>query len=269
MSNFPQSRAYPWALIGVFAALHLVITLVPYNIAFGGGEISFGMVSAPLVGFLLGPFFGTIAVIIGSVIAMLLHVEIAVMGPFTVLATAAGAFAAGMIRSKKPRVVPILYLISIVVYLISPIGILVPEYTWFHGVAFLFSILFVSPRVSNILQESFEPKQGKTRVFVASIWLLSIVSITMDQAVGSAIGPYYFVVLLGNDAAAFAGFFEFALLLYPIERLIGSLILTIVLVPLTDVLSQSNLGIPITSLNPLQYEELCEKDRRETGAKMD
>ena len=256
MTNFPQTKAYPWALIGVFAALHLVITLIPYNIAFGGGEISFGMVSAPLVGFLLGPLFGTVAVLVGSIIGMFMHAEIAVMGPFTVLATVAGAFAAGMIRSKKPHIVPILYLLAMAMYLVSPIGILVPEYVWFHAAAFLISLFFVVPEVSKTLQDSLNPQKGRRTRFVVSIWLLSVVSITMDHAVGSAIAPYYFVTLLGNESAAFAGFFEFAILLYPLERLVGSFILTAILVPLAEILSQSNLGIPINSLESVQLEEL-------------
>ncbi len=262
MSNFPHSKAYPWALVGVFAALHLVTTLIPYNIAFGGGEISFGMVSAPLVGFLLGPFFGTAAIIIGSVIAMFLHAEIAVLGPFTILATAAGAFAAGTIRSKKPHIVPIVYLLSMATYLVSPIGMLVPEYMWFHAAGFLLSLLFVMPQVAKTLHESLDPEKGQKSIFVASVWLLSIVSVTTDHAVGSAIAPYYFVILLGNEPTAFAGFFEFAILLYPLERLIASVILTIILTPLAEILSQSNLGIPITSLNPIHSEELISRDKK-------
>jgi len=46
------------ALLGIFTALHLVITLIPYSISLGGGAaISFGLVSAPILGFLLGPFY--------------------------------------------------------------------------------------------------------------------------------------------------------------------------------------------------------------------
>ncbi|MFW9843899.1 MAG: hypothetical protein ACFFEV_04935, partial [Candidatus Thorarchaeota archaeon] len=101
MSNYTSSKAYPWALTGIFAAVHLVITLIPFSLSVGGGgEISYGLVSAPIIGFLLGPFFGVLAVVIGSLIAMSINPLIAILGPLTVLATAAGAYAAGAMRTR-------------------------------------------------------------------------------------------------------------------------------------------------------------------------
>ena len=69
MSGFTKSVAYPWALTGIFGAFHLVLTFIPYSVlGMGGGFLTWGMVSAPIVGFLLGPFYGTIAVLAGSLI---------------------------------------------------------------------------------------------------------------------------------------------------------------------------------------------------------
>ncbi|MBE0526428.1 MAG: hypothetical protein IH631_05760, partial [Candidatus Thorarchaeota archaeon] len=85
MSGFSRSISYPWALTGIFGAVHFVITLIPFNIALGGGgEISFGLVSAPIIGFLLGPFFGVISVLIGSLLAIFINPGIAILGPLTV-----------------------------------------------------------------------------------------------------------------------------------------------------------------------------------------
>ena len=64
MSNFTRSGAYPWALVGVFAAVQLVMTAFPITFAIGvGGILSLGLVAAPIIGYLLGPFFGTISVL--------------------------------------------------------------------------------------------------------------------------------------------------------------------------------------------------------------
>lgn len=256
MSGFPNSKAYPWALTGVFAALHLVITLIPFSLAVGGGEISFGLISAPIVGFLLGPIFGTIAVIIGSIIAMFIDVQIAVIGPFTVLATAAGAFSAGMIRSRKVAIIPLLYLLAIPAFLLSPVGLLIPEFVWFHFIVLLLSFIFLIPKVSTKLLDAMELSNNANYAYgIFAIWLLSIVSVTLDQLVGSAMGGYYFVAL-GADAGFIAGFFSIVLFIYPIERLIGSLIVTVVLFALGKALVHSNLGLPITGLNPFKIDEL-------------
>ncbi|MHA1883115.1 MAG: hypothetical protein ACTSUO_08725 [Candidatus Thorarchaeota archaeon] len=255
MSGFPNSKAYPWALTGVFAALHLVITLIPFSLAFGGGEISFGLISAPIVGFLLGPVFGTLAVIIGSILAMSIDINIAVLGPFTVIATAAGALSAGMIRCKKPAAVPLIYLIVIPVYLMSPIGAIVPEFVWFHVVGLLLSLIFLIPKVSTKLLDAMDlATKSKYVSGIFAIWLLSIVSVTLDQLVGSALAGYYFVAV-GADVGFIATFFTMSLFVYPIERMIGSFIVTAVLFALGKVLVNSNLGIPITELNPLKLED--------------
>ncbi len=44
------------ALIAVFAALHTILSSLPYTITIGvGGSITLGVVSAPLIGIILGP----------------------------------------------------------------------------------------------------------------------------------------------------------------------------------------------------------------------
>ena len=150
MSNFSKSIAYPWALTGIFGAIHLVITLIPYSIGIGGvGEISFGLISAPILGFLLGPFYGVIAVVIGSIIAIIINNSIALIGPFTVIATAAGAFAAGAIRTKLRVGIPILFLLAMGMFLISPIGVILPYFLIFHFIVFLLSLIFFVPKVSR------------------------------------------------------------------------------------------------------------------------
>jgi len=261
LSGFPNSKAYPWALSGIFAAFHLVITLIPFNIGFGGGSISFGLISAPILGFLLGPIFGTISVVIGSLIAMSINVDIAILGPFTVLATGAGAFAAGMIRSRKAIVVPIIFATAIPLYLVGPIGVIVPEFVWFHVIALVLSLFFLIPKISKGLNEAMEfPENSNILVSTFAIWLLSIVAVTLDQAVGSAIGGYYFINLLGYDAGFMAGYFTAAMFVYPIERLFGSLLVTGILVALGKILSKVNFGLPLTTLNPFKLEELSPEE---------
>lgn len=259
MSGFKKSLAYPWALTGIFGAVHLVITLIPFNISIGGGgEISFGLVSAPIIGFLLGPFFGVIAVLIGSLLALFINPLIAILGPFTVIATAAGAFAAGAMRTRIRMIIPLIFLLAMAIYLISPVGVLVPAFIWFHFIAFLLSLLFINPKTSTRLIEPLNLNINTDRWFrYGCIWLFCLVAVTLDQVVGSAIGGWYFV-LLGADAAFMAGFFELAILLYAFERIIGSILVALIVFALTEVLSRADYGLPLSRVGHFELLELDE-----------
>lgn len=260
--GYTRSVAYPWALTGIFAAVHLIITLLPYSIAVGGGgEISFGLVSAPILGFILGPFFGVIAVIIGSLIAMFINPAIAILGLFTVIATAAGAFAAGVIRTKVRVAVPLLYLAAMGLFLISPIGPLIPEFLIFHFIVFLMSLVFLVPAISkNFLEPLMSDKNYNRLLGLVAFWILSIVAVTLDNVVGSAIGAYYFGIAFGMDPTTLAGLFALGIPLIPIERLIGSVIVALILVALAEVLARADFGLPLSRVGKYELLELSEAE---------
>lgn len=262
MSKYTQSVAYPWALTGIFAAVHLVITLIPYSIGIGGGgEISFGLVSAPIVGFILGPFFGVIAALIGSVLAIFINPGIAIIGPFTVIATAAGAFAAGAMRTKLRVTIPILYLIAMGSFLVSPIGTLVPQFLLFHFIILLLSLIFFIPGFSEGLMKPLKLERGFNRGSgFAAIWLLSIIAVTLDNVVGSAMGAFYFIAAFAMDPAALAGLFALGIPIIPIERLVGSFIVAILLAALAEVLSRANFGLPLSRVGNFELLELSEEE---------
>ncbi|NHI90457.1 MAG: hypothetical protein EAX87_13125 [Candidatus Thorarchaeota archaeon] len=260
MSGFTRSIAYPWALTGIFAAVHLVITLIPFNLSVGGGgEISFGLVSAPIIGFLLGPIFGVIAVMAGSLLAMTINPLIALLGPFTALATAAGAFAAGAMRTRIRISVPVIFVMAMIVYLASPVGIAVPVFIWFHLFAFFLSLLYFIPKLSTSLISPLNLKPGvqRTRVF-ASIWVFCLVAVTLDQAVGSAIGGWYLPPFFG--LATIVGFFQSAVLLYAFERIVASLIIAVVISALLEVLSKADYGLPLTRIGGFELLELQDEE---------
>ena len=256
MSEFTRSQAYPWALTGIFAAVHLVITLIPMNLSIAGeGSITFGLMSSPIVGYLLGPFFGTIAVIIGSILAIFFNPSVGVLGFFTPIATGAGAFSAGMIRIKKPWIVPLLYIVSMIVFLSSPIGLLAPEYIWFHIVTLVLSLLFIMPKLKEKLGDEVQfSKSMSTR----SIWLLSIVSVTLDQAIGGAIGAFYLLAAFSLEPAVLAGLFKLSIFVYPIERLIGSIVVAWLLTSIGESVSSGYFRLPATPFSENKIEELSE-----------
>ncbi|MCK5389139.1 MAG: hypothetical protein KAJ36_01530, partial [Candidatus Thorarchaeota archaeon] len=132
--GFTRSSAYPWALTGIFGAFHLVLTFIPFAVlGMGGGFLTWGMISAVLVGFLLGPFYGTLAVLMGSFIGTGVFNLGGILGPIVpVLAPAAGAFAAGALRTGRIKELFVLFLIATVGFIVGPIGIPAFLFIWMH-----------------------------------------------------------------------------------------------------------------------------------------
>jgi hypothetical protein len=146
----------------MFAALHFTLTMIPAVPAAGtGGAISLGMISAAVSGFLLGPVVGTFAVLIGSYVAMFVNAELMVLGLFTPIATATGALAAGFIRIRKPIGVFLLYIVSIVLYILSPIGIVGISFVWFHLFGLLLSLIIILPKVSTKFLDYLNFESGR------------------------------------------------------------------------------------------------------------
>ena len=268
MASFTRSVAYPWALTGVFGAIQIVVTIIPYSIAIGGGGvISFGLVSGAIIGFLLGPFFGTIAVLIGSFAGGIVNPSIALFGPLTALAPATGAFVAGSFRVREIRIKPvplvlIVYIIALCFFILGPIGRLAPGFLWLHIIAGLLVLLFLVPGVGHQLSDAvLEPDSEKSLSFF-SIWLVSFIAVMADHLVGSTIATYVFSA--GMDPEPLALLFMGVAFIYPWERLLASVITAVVLFVTSISLAKTYFdlptlpGIPSTPLEipPEELEKL-------------
>jgi hypothetical protein len=130
-------------------------------------------------------------------------------------------------------------------YLLSPIGQQVPEFVWFHAIAFVLSLLLVISRVSGRINDELELKQTIT---ARSLFLLALVSVTLDQAVGSAIGSYYLVYIAGFDLSLVVSWFVLGALIYPIERILGALIVVVLLRAIVESFSAAYFQLPLTPL---------------------
>lgn len=253
MAGYMKS-SYAWALTGVFAAIHFVVTLLPFSLSVSGtGVISFGMVSSVIVGFLLGPLYGTIAVLVGSFLGMFVDPALMVIGLATPIATAAGALSAGLIRVKEPEYVVAIYFSAMMVYLIGPIGPLVPEFLWFHVIVLLLSLVLLVPFTrKRIYSEIDFSRRASTR----ALFLVALVSVCIDQAVGSAIGAAYLVYAVGLSTSTVAGFWTAVTFIYPVERLIGALIAAIILAALTESISSGYFQLPGMVTEENNYQEI-------------
>ena len=159
ISGFPNSKAYPWALAGIFAAMHFVLNTIPAIPGVGGGAISLGAISGPLIGFLLGPIYGTLAVLIGSTVGLWVNPTAAILGPFAIIPPTVGAFVTASIRDKKAILAPVLILYGVLLFMVGPLREYTLTFMSLHLIAAGLALLMLIPN----LRDSFAKKINTNR----------------------------------------------------------------------------------------------------------
>ncbi len=252
MSNFVDSKAYPWALVGIFAAFHTVMSLIPYSVlGTGGGFITWGMISAPVIGFLLGPIYGAISVFIGSLLGVGVFNLGGILGPIVpTLAPTACAISVGSFREMKMWVSPLFLAVSTLLYLVSPIGEQTIIYVWLFVVMFLVNIPIIIPPIGAKLYSLLDLHPDLVKPLTApALFLVILTGLIVDSSIGSAITVYYLVFVTGFNVEALAAIYLPITFVYPIERFIGAFIATLVVSAVSISAIRIGLGLPLR-LNP-------------------
>ena len=267
MSGFTKSVAYPWALTGIFGAFHLVLTFIPFSVlGMGGGFLTWGMVSAAIVGFFIGPFYGTIAVLIGSLIGTGIFNLGGILGPIVpILAPTAGAFAAGALRLGRVRELAIVYLIAIIAYVVGPIGISGFVFIWLHLIAFVIIVILLVPKIYNKLKESITFEKGRDlKLMPVAVFLFSFLALMTDHIVGNAATIYYFYYFGATDAATLLTWWLPITFVYPVERLLATLILGIIVIAAGEAIVQTGFELPTTPWEKRETLELSSEEIEES-----
>ncbi len=265
--GFTRSSAYPWALTGIFGAFHLILTFIPFSIlGMGGGFLTWGMVSAALVGFLLGPFYGTIGVLVGSFIGTGVFNLGGILGPIVpILAPTAGAFAAGALRTGRVRELFIVFLIATVGYVIGPIGIPAFMFIWLHLIALVIIGILLIPKLMNTLKDAVTFEKGRNlKLMPVAIILFSFIALMTDHMVGNTAGVYYFHYILAWDVSTLVGIWLPITFVYPLERLLATVVLAVIVIAVGEAITQTGLELPGAPWDSQEQLELA-PDEVENG----
>jgi hypothetical protein len=146
---------------------------------------------------------------------------------------------------------------AMILYLISPIGLVVPELLWFHVIVFILSFLFLVPKISERL---FDELDMKKTITARVIFLFALVAVTLDQIVGSAIGTYYLVFIAGFDVSLVSTWYIAAVFIYPIERILGAIIIVFILKALVESLSTAYFDLPTIPFRTTSTHELSPQE---------
>ncbi|MGY5863948.1 MAG: hypothetical protein RTV41_05055 [Candidatus Thorarchaeota archaeon] len=265
--GFSRSVAYPWALTGIFGAFHLVLTFLPFTVlGMGGGFLTWGMISAAIVGFLLGPFYGTVAVLVGSFIGTGVFNLGGILGPIVpVLAPTVGAFAAGALRTGRIRELFIVFLIATVAFVIGPIGIPAFMFIWLHLITLVVIGILLIPKLTNRLKEAVTFEKGRNlKLMPIAIVLFSFISLMTDHIVGNTTSVFYFHYILAMDVPTLVGFWLPITFVYPLERLLAAGILALIVILTSEAIVQAGLELPVSPWDSKEHLELT-PDEVENG----
>ncbi len=262
-----------WALTFVFAAVQMVLTLFPAALPIGGtgAYFSIDFISAPIIGYLLGPFYGTVSVFFGTFIAAIVDPWSAgfwgifgfLGGIFAGMPPATGAFVAGLIKKGRHRMVPIVFLVTIGLFLITQIGLLVYSFLWLHIIALLFSFLFIVPQFKKHLNDGLDLSAGTINSKVAiAIWLLVFISVMADHTVASVMRAYVFLAVPPDLIAVV---YTSVIFIYPVERILASITGAFITILIAVAVTREDLHLPTRPtkekaailIGPLKEEDLA------------
>lgn len=211
----PHLTARQVSAIAIFAAIQAVVTVIPFSIAIGvSGSITLGVVTAPLIGLLLGPLTGGFSVLVGALIGLFLNPTGAIFGILTPLPAALGALAAGFIRKGRGYVPAMMILLCVGAFYLHPFGRAAMFYPWLNVVAM---ILAFSP-VANLAANYFASNGLKKITFAVAI--AGFVGTMTDHTFGSALAIWYYNLP--------ADIWNLVMYIYPVERIITVAIVTVV-----------------------------------------
>ncbi len=226
MKRFLTARQV--ALASVFAALQAVLGSLPYTITVGvSGQITLGVIGGPLIGILLGPFVGGLAVLIGSLISVFVNPAGAIFGALTVLPPTLAAVGAGFTMQKRGYIPGAIIFGSIIAFYAHPFGLESLFYPWLHMIAIAVALVS-STRVAVWASNSSGIQKLSIGVPVAAF-----VGTLTDHMFGSALGIWIY-----NFPPTVWNLITF---IYPVERIVAVILISIVGVPLLYSLNKSGL----------------------------
>lgn len=194
------------------------------------GQITFGVVGGPLIGILLGPFLGGVAVLTGSLIGIFLNPGGAIFGVLTVLPPSLGALSAGFMKLKRRSFIPgVIILTSVFVFYAHPFGRESALYPWLHIIAM---VIAFSP-LAKIGVSTFRSSNIKRTSL--GIPIAAFVGTLTDHIFGSALAIWYFSPFLTPDI------WNFILFIYPLERIVAVVLISIIAIPVYYRLKTSGL----------------------------
>ncbi len=240
---------YSLALTCIFAAIQFVVVVLPLNIAIGGtgGYLPLYIISASLIGYFLGPLYGTLAAFIGTFFAgvffpIFTEPTFSGLRYYIAVAPTSGAFVAGLIETNRFRAVPIIYLVPILAIIglsviASPLISASFIFLWFHLLVFLCTLLFFFHKFRNKFAKGLDLFAMMNDVLGGvTVWFLVLTSVMVSYLVDLVTRFSYFLVFAVMQTpehtniiiellnSFFLSYYDSIIFVYPIETILASIV---------------------------------------------
>lgn len=207
------------SLSASFAGLYAILSVLPaFKILGGQGFINSSAFIEPIIGVVLGPYVGSLSVLIGRTIANIL-VPSSPLGPFSPVPGILTAFSSGMASRGRWYVSTALLLGLITVFLGYPLNQTAPIFPYYillHVVAA--GVLILSSRMKSVKPPFFKMKARKLLVVLSLVFFPS----TMAGQLG---GTLVWEFLLGEGVTGmWKTLGTTIMLVFPVERTVITLV---------------------------------------------
>ncbi len=240
-----ESKNRRLALLSLFAVIYTVLRLVP-TFPMVGVTATFAAsdVIAPLYGLILGPYIGGGSIILGTFLAAVFGRPMVFLG-LDFLPATVGAVSLGFLVRRRFHNITAVFIVLLALFLINPLtlplvglpnGVLVP-FNWLHFVTF---VILVSPLSRRAVDWVVSPSH---RYLAQGLAVLCFIGTMMQHLTGGLLFESVFGLLLGAIALeAWPGVWTAVFYLYPLERIVITIIATLVGSALITTLRVAGMG---------------------------
>jgi hypothetical protein len=231
----PKRRAALVAAASVFAALYAILGTIPVSrLLLGSGNfLTASKFVTPLAGMLFGPFVGGLAVVLGDALdAYAGYVSPSATGLAVIVADLATVATAGLAFSGKRLLSLGLPIAVLLLYWLDPISVLfvgpIP-FTWLH----MISVIAVAPILA------FEKSGRLSRLNPLFVTVVTFAALLCGQLTGTLVGQNLSVRVYGTmSVEAWRGLVRLFFPLYPVERVLFTVIGAFISIPVLRALSR-------------------------------
>ena len=246
-----SQRTKQIALLTIFTALYIVLRFIPYTLLVGGagGYLSFSDFLAPIIGILLGPYFGGLTVLLGNFGALGLGKSpVFVTTPFLdFLPDFIAVVSVGFLMRRKWLPVVALNAGLLALFLVDPLtsvfvtipgtSIQIP-FAYMHIAAF---IVLLSPL--GRWAGRWIATEGKTKLLAAGLIIVTFIATMMQHLMGNILFELSFGQI-GNPpiipAAGWPAEWTVVVFAYPVERTILIVSAVLVGIPLIRTIQKNH-----------------------------
>ena len=223
------------ALVCCFAPLCTILSFWSLFPIIGtvGKSISAAAVAAPLIGIILGPWLGAVAVTLGGIVGASVA-QIGPFGPLSFLPWTAAALGSGLLYNRKWQMLTVLYSILLLAFTFYPMvgpAWLHPYLVWLQlvGLAVLASPL-------QLIAVKSMRKQTGIQEIILGVGVISFIATLFGHIVGDVMFEMMYWPTLIGELDSWRSLWQILTFVYPVERIIITVMATLIGVPLIKAL---------------------------------